>query len=78
MSDWTPHADELESLRSILVCGADTDEWMDEAIRWGVDEIERLRRTLGEVEQERDDIGRNYVAAKNRLEDFGVIIDDED
>lgn len=38
-----PNDDELNNLRSILVCGADTDEWMDEAIRWGVDEIERLR-----------------------------------
>lgn len=38
--------DELDNLRSIPGSGADTCEWMDKAIRWGVGEIERLRSEL--------------------------------
>lgn len=44
--------DELNNLRSITLCGADTQEWMDNAIEWGAAEIERLRAELAKARTE--------------------------
>jgi len=40
-------------------------------------EVYRLRRTLAEVEEERDEYARKYIAATNRLENLGVVTDDD-
>lgn len=41
-------------------------------------QLDKAQAQLAEVEEERDEYARKHIAATNRLEDLGVIVDDDD